>query len=63
MVFTIMIFPDHRLRHPDLHGDCDPDDPSQLPDGGQGGGAGGWGGWLGGGAGGLHNLFIYILSM
>ena len=39
--FTIMIFPDHRLRHPDLHGDRDPDDPPQLPDGGKGGGAGG----------------------
>ena len=39
--FTIMIFLDHRLRHPDLHGDRDPDDPPQLPDGGQGGGAGG----------------------
>ena len=47
-----MIFLDHRLWHPDMHGDRDPDDPPQLPDGGQGGGAGG-----------LQNLFIYILSM
>ena len=36
-----MIFLDHRLWHPDMHGDRDPDDPSQLPDGGEGGGAGG----------------------